>query len=82
MLRLITALGISILFLVLVLQNLGQVSLNFLFWSFESSLALLLITTIALSIVLSLIIAFPIKLKRYLDKNKKEKVSDELKPKS
>lgn len=69
--RYLVILVVSVIFLILVLQNLQTVEFNFLFWSFESSLSLVLIITFTLAVILGLAIILPLKLIQKLKNNKK-----------
>lgn len=73
MVRLITALILSILFLIFILQNSQPVKLNFLIWEFNGSLALILILTFVVAIIISLLVSIPLYIGRMLKKNKSEK---------
>lgn len=80
MLRIFIALGVLIFILVIILQNLQSVRLNFLIWSFESSMALIIIVTFILTIILSIIIALPLKILNIIRKNKKNEKTEANKP--
>ena len=55
--------GIAILFAV---QNAGMIEINFLVWSFEGSLALVLLIALALGVVISLLASAPSVIRRNL----------------
>ena len=55
---------------------------NFLIWSFESSLALMIIITFILTVILSILIVLPLKIFKMFKKNKKEVKAEEIKHKS
>jgi uncharacterized integral membrane protein len=63
-LLLIVALGLAILSVIFALQNPIPVGVTFLFWKFERSLALVLISTFALGVLVSLLISIPAIVKR------------------
>lgn len=68
----IAAILLAIL-LIFVYQNLQPVNINFLIWSFEGSLSLLLILTFMIAILVSILVAVPYKLKKSLDKRNASK---------
>ena len=68
----IAAIVLAIL-LIFVYQNLQPVSINFLIWSFEGSLSLLLILTIKIAILVTLLVADPYKLKKSIDRRNESK---------
>lgn len=76
MTRLILALSLSVLFFIFVIQNLKTVNLNFLFWSFEGSLALILILAVIIGIIVCLLVSLPLKFKKIINdrRNNKEDV--------
>lgn len=76
MIKLITALVLSVLLLLFVVQNLHQVELHFLFWQFNGSLALILALTFIISIIISILVAIPYSIKKR--KTKSEAKSDQL----
>lgn len=61
---LIVALGLAILTVIFALQNPIPVGVTFLLWKFEGSLALVLISTFALGVLVSLLISIPAIVKR------------------
>ena len=61
---LIAALGLAILTGIFALQNAIPVSVTFLVWKFEGSLALVLLLTFALGVLVSLLISIPAILRR------------------
>jgi lipopolysaccharide assembly protein A len=61
---LIVALGLAILTVIFALQNPIPVGVTFLIWKFEGSLALVLISTFALGVLVSLLISIPAIVKR------------------
>jgi putative membrane protein len=63
-LLLIVALGLAILTVIFALQNPVPVGVTFLIWKFEGSLALVLISTFALGVIVSLLISIPAIVKR------------------
>lgn len=63
-LLLIVALGLAILTVIFALQNPIPVGVTFLIWKFEGSLALVLISTFALGVIVSLLISLPAIVKR------------------
>lgn len=63
-LLLIVALGLAILTVIFALQNPIPVGVTFLIWRFEGSLALVLISTFALGVIVSLLISIPAIVKR------------------
>jgi putative membrane protein len=63
-LLLIVALGLAILTVIFALQNPVPVGVTFLIWKFEGSLALVLISTFALGVIVSLLISLPAIVKR------------------
>jgi uncharacterized integral membrane protein len=71
MYKIILGILFSFLLLILILQNLQLVKLNFLLWSFESSLAIVIIITFILSTIIGLFFALPYAVKKVI-KNKKE----------
>jgi uncharacterized integral membrane protein len=73
-LQLIVAIIVAILAVVFALQNAVPITVSFLTWRFESSLALVLLITFALGILMSLLVSVPsmIKRKRMISNQKKE----------
>jgi len=63
-LQLIVAIIIAILAVVFALQNTVPITVSFLTWRFESSLALVLLITLALGILMSLLVSVPSVLKK------------------
>jgi uncharacterized integral membrane protein len=72
-LQLIVAIIVAILAVVFALQNAVPITVSFLTWRFESSLALVLLITVALGILMSLLVSVPsmIKTKRMISSQKK-----------
>jgi uncharacterized integral membrane protein len=58
-LQLIVAIIVAILAVVFALQNAVPITVSFLTWRFESSLALVLLITVALGIIISLLVSVP-----------------------
>jgi len=72
MIRKIGLLFSSFLLLIIIFQNLSPVKFNFLFWSFETSLALLLIITLILTVIFSLLLIIPSNIRKLiLNRDKK-----------
>jgi len=73
-LQLILAIIVAILAVVFALQNAVPITVSFLTWRFESSLALVLLITLALGILMSLLVSVPsmIKRKRMISNQKKK----------
>jgi len=63
-LQLIAAIIVAILAVVFALQNAVPITVSFLTWRFESSLALVLLITLALGILMSLLVSVPSMIKR------------------
>jgi uncharacterized integral membrane protein len=63
-LLLIVGIIIAILAVVFALQNAIPITVSFLVWKFESSLALVLLIAIALGILMSLLVSVPSMIKR------------------
>ena len=63
-LQLILAIIVAILAVVFALQNAVPITVSFLTWRFESSLALVLLITVALGVIMSLLVSVPSKIKR------------------
>jgi uncharacterized integral membrane protein len=61
---LIMAIVIAILAVFFALQNAIPITVSFLTWKFESSLALVLLITIALGVLMSLLVSVPSKIKK------------------
>ena len=61
---LIMAIVIAILVVFFALQNAIPITVSFLTWKFESSLALVLLITIALGVLMSLLVSVPSKIKK------------------
>lgn len=55
----ILALGIAIIAVVFALQNLAMVTVSFLFWSIDASLALVLLVTLAAGVLISFLASLP-----------------------
>lgn len=74
---LIAALGIAVLTVIFALQNAIPVGVTFLFWSFEGSLALVLMLTFALGVLVSLLVSTPAIVKRKSTiSNQKKKIEE------
>ena len=63
---LISALLLALILVTFILQNTNLVTVNFLAWRFEGSLALILFLTFIFGIILSLLVFIPLLLKRKL----------------
>jgi putative membrane protein len=63
-LQLIVAIIIAILAVVFALQNAVPITVSFLTWRFESSLALVLLITLGLGILMSLLVSVPSVIKK------------------
>ena len=63
-LQLIVAIIVAILAVIFALQNAVPITVSFLGWKFESSLALVLLITLALGILTSLLFSIPSMIKR------------------
>jgi len=63
-LQLIAAIIVAILAVVFALQNAVPMTVSFLTWRFESSLALVLLITLALGILMSLLVSVPSVIKK------------------
>ena len=61
---LIMAIVIAMLVVIFALQNAIPITVSFLTWKFESSLALVLLITIALGVLMSLLVSVPSKIKK------------------
>lgn len=72
--QLIAAIIVAILGVVFALQNAVPITVSFLTWRFESSLALVLLVTLALGILMSLLVSVPsmIRTKKIISSQKKE----------
>ena len=74
-LQLIVAIIIAILAVVFALQNAIPIVVSFLTWRFESSLALVLLITLALGILMSLLVSVPSVIKKMkIISNQKKKI--------
>ena len=73
-LQLIAAIIVAILGVVFALQNAVPIAVSFLTWRFESSLALVLLITLALGILMSLLVSVPsmIRTKKIISSQKKK----------
>ncbi|GAB4116034.1 MAG: hypothetical protein Kow00103_11360 [Candidatus Caldatribacteriota bacterium] len=73
-LQLIIAIVVAILAVVFALQNAIPITVSFIIWNFKSSLALVLLITLALGILMSLLVSIPsmIKRKRIISNQKKK----------
>jgi len=63
-LLLVVAIFIAILAVIFALQNAVPITVSFLTWKFESSLALVLLITVSLGIMMSLLVSVPSMIKR------------------
>jgi len=79
--RLIAALVLLFLILIFIFQNLHQVTIHFLLWNFNGSLALILLTTFIVSIIFSLLVALPLSIRKWMAKNKAHKHAEKAKEK-
>jgi len=76
-LQLIVAIIVAILAVVFALQNTVPIIVSFLTWRFESSLALVLLITVALGVIMSLLVSVPSKIKRIkLISSQKKKIQE------
>ena len=76
-LQLIVAIIVAILAVVFALQNTVPIIVSFLTWRFESSLALVLLITVALGVIISLLVSVPSKIKRIkLISSQKKKIQE------
>ena len=74
-LQLIVAIIVAILAVVFALQNAVPITVSFLTWRFESSLALVLLITVALGVIMSLLVSVPSMIKRRkIISNQKKKI--------
>ena len=74
---LIAALGLGILTVIFALQNAIPVGVTFLVWKFEGSLALVLMSTFALGVLVSLLVSIPAIVKRRSAiSNQKKKIEE------
>lgn len=74
-LQLIVAIIVAILAVVFALQNAVPITVSFLTWRFESSLALVLLITLALGIIMSLLVSVPSMIRtRKIITNQKKKI--------
>ncbi|MGB2782710.1 MAG: LapA family protein [Atribacterota bacterium] len=73
-LQLIVAIIVAILAVVFALQNAVPITVSFLTWRFESSLALVLLITLALGILMSLLVSVPsiVKTRKMISSQKKK----------
>ncbi len=72
-LQLIVAIIVAILAVVFALQNAVPITVSFLTWKFESSLALVLLITISLGVIMSLLVSVPSMIKT---RHQNEKIKD------
>lgn len=72
---LILALILSLISVAFIFQNTNPVVVHFLAWEFEGSLALLLLLTFIFGIIISLMIAIPMLLRRKTKVETKEKTT-------
>ncbi len=76
-LQLVVAIIVAILAVVFALQNAVPITVSFLTWRFESSLALVLLITLALGILMSLLVSVPSMTKRKrMISNQKKKIQE------
>ena len=76
-LQLIVAIIVAILAVVFALQNAVPITVSFLTWRFESSLALVLLITLALGIIMSLLVSVPSMIKtRKIISNQNKKIRE------
>ena len=76
-LQLVVAIIVAILAVVFALQNAVPITVSFLTWRFESSLALVLLITVALGVIMSLLVSVPSKIKRIkLISSQKKKIQE------
>jgi len=76
-LQLIVAIVVAILAVVFALQNAVPITVSFLTWRFESSLALVLLITVALGVIMSLLVSVPSRIKRIkLISSQKKKIQE------
>jgi len=74
-LQLILAIIVAILAVVFALQNAVPITVSFLTWRFESSLALVLLIVLALGILMSLLVSVPSMIRtRKIISNQKKKI--------
>jgi len=74
---LIMSIVIAMIVVVFALQNAVPITVSFLTWKFESSLALLLLITIALGVLMSALVSMPSKIKKMkLISNQKKKIQE------
>ena len=74
---LIIAIIVAILAVIFALQNAIPITVSFLTWKFESSLALVLLIAIALGVLMSLMVSVPSKIKNMkLILNQKRKINE------
>ncbi len=75
--QLIVAIIVAILAVVFALQNAVPITVSFLTWRFESSLALVLLITVALGIIMSLLVSVPSTIKKMkLISSQKKKIQE------
>ena len=79
MIRLILGLALSVILIILLIQNLQVVSFNFLLWSFDASLSIMLLLTILITIGVTILIILPLTILNKI--NKRKKVQDKTKSK-
>ena len=76
-LQLVVAIVVAILAVVFALQNAVPITVSFLTWRFESSLALVLLITLALGIIMSLLVSVPSAIKKMkLISSQKKKIQE------
>jgi lipopolysaccharide assembly protein A len=79
MFRLILGLIVSVLLFIFVLQNNTMVSVHFLFFEFQSSMALILLLTVILTLIAAFLVALPFIIKKKFVKKEVTKVPEETK---
>lgn len=74
MARMLIGLIISILLFIFVLQNNSVVSVHFLFFEFQSSMALILLLTVVITLIAAFLVALPMVIKKRFIKTPKKDV--------
>jgi len=75
--QLIVAIIVAISAVIFALQNAVPITVSFLTWKFESSLALVLLITIALGVIMSLLVSVPSMIKtRKMISGQKKKIQE------
>ena len=67
MFKLITSFTLFIVLVIFIFQNLASAKINFLIWSFEASISLVIILTILITVAISFLLLIPFKIKKMLD---------------